>query len=405
MKWEEVKLGDIAVNIQTGPFGSQLHQSDYSIDGVPVVMPKDLIGGKVIEDSIARVEEYHINRLRRHKLNECNIIYARRGDVGKCSYITKIEEGWLCGTGCLKVELDENQVVPKFVFYQLQKSETVGWIEKHAIGATMLNLNTSILSSVPVSVPTLKIQQSIVSILSAYDDLIENNQKQIKLLEEAAQRLYKEWFVDLRYPRHENVEFVDGLPKGWSRAKLSELGTVITGKTPSTSNEEFYGNDVPFVKIPDMHNKIFPLNVETYLSEEGANSEKGKYLPPNTLLISCIGTAGLINITVEKCQTNQQINALVLINGKILYYIYYYLKGLQELLQGLGSNGATMTNVNKKKLESILIEIPRYDLVENFFDYCKPVFDKILMLSKENISLQEARDRLLQRLMSGEVEV
>ncbi|MBQ3113986.1 MAG: restriction endonuclease subunit S [Phascolarctobacterium sp.] len=272
-------------------------------------------------------------------------------------------------------------------------------------GTAQDNLSWEKLSTIKFYVPDYDIQKQIASILSAYDDLIENNKKQIKLLEEAAQRLYKEWFIDLRFPGYEDVEIVDGLSVGWECKKLSELGTVITGKTPSTSNEGFYGNDVPFVKIPDMHNKIFPLNVETYLSEEGANSQKGKYLPPNALLISCIGTVGLINITVEKCQTNQQINALILSNEKILYYMYYYLKGLQGLLQGLGSNGATMTNVNKNKLESILIEIPRYDLIENFFDYCKPVFDKILMLSKENISLQEARDRLLHRLMSGEVEV
>ena len=196
MMWEIAKLGDISKNIQTGPFGSQLHQSDYSECGIPVVMPKDLVGGKISEESIARVDKTHVERLCRHKIEVGDILYSRRGDVGRCAHVTKKEEGWLCGTGCLRVTIDSEKADSRFVFFQLQHPDTVGWVEKHAVGATMLNLNTTILSSVPIRLPTLEIQKRIADILSAYDDLIENNQKQIKLLEEAAQRLYKEWFVD-----------------------------------------------------------------------------------------------------------------------------------------------------------------------------------------------------------------
>ena len=191
MKWENLTLGDISSNIQTGPFGSQLHQSDYSDSGIPVVMPKDLIGGHISDSTIARVSEQHVERLSRYKIEVGDILYSRRGDVGRCAFAAEREKGWLCGTGCLRVTIDRAKAIPKFVFYQLQKPESVGWVEKHAVGATMLNLNTTILSNVPVEAPTLPVQQRIIDILSAYDDLIENNQKQIKLLEEAAQRLYK----------------------------------------------------------------------------------------------------------------------------------------------------------------------------------------------------------------------
>lgn len=401
MKWEEVKLGEVCVSIYDGT-----HQAPpKSEDGVPFITISNIDKSNKIDftDTAFVSKEYYDGIDEKRKARKGDILYTVVGSFGIPVYIKKdIEFVFQRHIAILR---PSDEIDGKFLYYTMLSRDFYMQADSVALGAAQRTITLNSLRNMTVKLPNLEAQKSIASILSAYDDLIENNQKQIKLLEEAAQRLYKEWFVDLRFPGHEDVEIVDGLPEGWSRAKLSELGTVITGKTPSTSNEVFYGNDVPFVKIPDMHNKIFPLNVETYLSEEGANSQKGKYLPPNALLISCIGTAGLINITVEKCQTNQQINALVLINGKILYYIYYYLKGVQELLQGLGSNGATMTNVNKKKLESILIEIPRYDLLENFFDYCKPVFDKILMLSKENISLQEARDRLLHRLMSGEVEV
>mgnify|MGYP000257063494 CR=1 FL=1 len=222
MMWEIAKLGDISKNIQTGPFGSQLHQSDYSECGIPVVMPKDLVGGKISEESIARVDKTHVERLCRHKIEVGDILYSRRGDVGRCAHVTKKEEGWLCGTGCLRVTIDSEKADSRFVFFQLQHPDTVGWVEKHAVGATMLNLNTTILSSVPIRLPALEIQKRIADILSAYDDLIENNQKQIKLLEEAAQRLYKEWFVDLRFPRHENTRIVDGVPEGWNWCKLED---------------------------------------------------------------------------------------------------------------------------------------------------------------------------------------
>jgi len=113
-------------------------------------MPKDLFEGKISEASIARVEEAHIERLSRHKILNGDILYSRRGDVGRCAYATKKETGWLCGTGCLRVTVDTEKAVPRFVFYQIQLPEITGWVEKHAIGSTMLNLNTSILSLEPI---------------------------------------------------------------------------------------------------------------------------------------------------------------------------------------------------------------------------------------------------------------
>jgi len=223
VSWETAVLGDISTNIQTGPFGSQLHQLDYSTEGTPVVMPKDLVNGHISEATIARVSDNHVERLNRHKIEIGDILYSRRGDVGRCAFATEKEVGWLCGTGCLRVSIDTSKANPKFVFYQLQKPDTVGWVEKHAVGATMLNLNTSILSRVPIEIPGLNTQNRIVAILSAYDNLVENNQKQIKLLEEAAQRLYKEWFVDLRFPGYETTPVVDGLPEGWESTTLENI--------------------------------------------------------------------------------------------------------------------------------------------------------------------------------------
>ena len=248
-------------------------------------------------------------------------------------------------------------------------------------------------------------QKKIGRILSAYDNLIENNQKQIKLLEEAAQRLYKQWFIDLRYPGHETTPIVDGLPKGWKHKHVDDFGIVVTGKTPSTSKGDNYGGNIPFVTIPDMHGNVFPLKTERYLTKKGADSQKVKYLPKNSVIVSCIATVGLVNIASEECQTNQQINSVILNDERDLYFFYESMLRIKSLLDGVGSNGATMTNVNKSKFGNVKVIYPTINLIEKYYDFCKPFFDKILSLSKSIIQLKEARDRLLPKLMNGELEI
>ena len=248
------------------------------------------------------------------------------------------------------------------------------------------------------------IQNKIGNFLSRYDSLIENYQKQIKLLEESAQRLYKEWFIDLRFPGHENTKIVDGVPEGWEKKKVFELGKVVTGKTPSTANKANYGGDIPFITIPDMHSGIYPTCSQT-LSKQGAESQLGKYIPENSLMVSCIGTAGLVCISETLCQTNQQINSLVMENGLNLYYMYFTFLSLKEHLNNIGSNGATMTNVNKSKFENIEVVVPIDSLLDSFNIIVNNTFVKIKNLSLQIRHLIEARGRLLPKLMSGEIAV
>ena len=249
-----------------------------------------------------------------------------------------------------------------------------------------------------------EIQKKIGVILSRYDSLIENYQKQIKLLEEAAQRLFKEWFVDLRFPGHENTNIIDGVPEGWEKKSIGEIGTVITGKTPSTSNKENYGGSIPFITIPDMHTGIYPVS-SVFLSEKGAESQSKKYIPQGALIVSCIGTAGLVCITKERCQTNQQINSLIPDDKKMLHYMYFVFLSLKEHLNNIGSNGATMTNVNKSKFEGIDIVVPSSCIIRDFSQRTTPYFENIKSLQSQLRLLTEARDRLLPKLMNGEIAV
>lgn len=288
----------------------------------------------------------------------------------------------------------------KYAFDILQRD-----CKKISQGTAQDNLSWKKLSTIKFPSPDIEIQNKIVSILSVYDDLIENNKKQIKLLEEAAQRLYKEWFVDLRFPGYEDVKIVDGVPEGWLYKRVEEFGDVITGKTPSTSKAEYYGGNIPFVTIPDMHGRVFPLITEKTLTKAGAETQKNKYLPAKAVIVSCIATVGLVNIAIEPCQTNQQINSVILYDDNDLYFFYESMKRIKALLDGVGSNGATMTNVNKTKFSNIKVLYPTEDLVMKYNEFCKPIFDKILALSKAMLISEQDRDRLLPKLMSGKIEV
>lgn len=334
-------------------------------------------------------------------INE-DIIYTRTGQVG---LVFRNQNG-VVHNNCFTVSpLDDNELSRDFLYYVLQTKEFYDEANSKASGAAQPDLAHGSFKSIEIPLPPLKTQRRIASILSAYDDLIENNHKQIKLLEEAAQRLYKEWFVDLRFPNYENTPVVDGVPEGWEKIRVADLGIVITGKTPSTSKKEYYDGDIPFVTIPDMHNTVYPIHTERSLSNEGANSQKGKFIPVDSVMVSCIATVGLVNIALTECQTNQQINSIILKEKEMLYYTYYSMKRIKALLDGVGSNGATMTNVNKTKFESIEVVLPTKEIQKRFYDFCVPIFHSIKNLSFSIDNAKQARDRLLPKLMSGEVEV
>jgi type I restriction enzyme, S subunit len=230
-EWIVKTIGEICDlgngKVQTGPFGSQLHQSDYQVEGYPFVMPKDIINGKIDESSVARVSINHVERLSKHKLSLGDILYGRRGDIGRQALVRRENVGWLCGSGCLRISLGNSPIDPKFFHFYLKLPEVMSWVENQAIGATMPNLNTKILRSVPVRYPTnIHHQQKIVAIVSAYDDLIENNDRRITLLEKTAEEIYREWFVRLRFPGHEQVTFHKGIPEGWEIRPFSQVASI-----------------------------------------------------------------------------------------------------------------------------------------------------------------------------------
>lgn len=333
---------------------------------------------------------------------ESDIIFTRTGQVG---LVFRKQYGVVHNNCFTVTTIDEDILLQEFIYYALQEKSFYEEAVSRATGAAQPDLSHGAFNSIQIYLPPIESQIKITDILNAYDILIENNKKQIKLLEEAAERLYREWFVDLHFPGYENTEIIDGVPEGWKKQKISEFGEIITGKTPSTTKEQYYVGNIPFVKIPDMHNCVYPIVTESTLTTEGANTQKNKFIPKNGIMVSCIATVGLVNIAIEPCQTNQQINSIVLHDERDLYYTYFTMKRLKALLEGVGSNGATMTNVNKTKFGNLEVLYPSNNLRKDYFDYCKPIFEKIYALSVGVHKLSQVRDGLLPKLMSGEIEV
>lgn len=411
MKWEKVKLGKYVEILSGFAFKSK----DFLNCGVPVIKIKNITQEGVTLEDVSYISKELADKNEKYHLNYNDILIALTGShinqmssvVGRIARI-KYHEDSLLNQRVGKVFAKDSKLCDiDYVYYFLSQDYIkISLASKAGGAANQANISPNDVKSLTVRWPDIETQHRIADILSAYDDLIENNQKQIKLLEEAAQRLYKEWFVNLRFPGHENTKIVDGVPEGWNECTVESFGTVITGKTPPTSNKEYYTNGkVPFVTIPDMHNVVYPLKTEKRLTIEGAQTQKNKYIPPNSVMISCIGTVGLVSIATEVCQTNQQINSIILNNEDDLYFFYESMLRMKDLLDGLGSNGATMTNVNKSKLEKLIIISPSKNIVKQYNDVCKPLFESALNLSRKNVYLKNMREALLPKLMSGEVEV
>lgn len=381
MSWKTIKMGEVAISIQPGPFGSQLHSSDYSSEGTPIIMPKDMVDGRISHADLLFVSDEHVKRLSRHQVHPGNLMVARKGDVRKCVYISENEDGWMTGSDCLKVALNEESCFPRFIYYQLRSPYIGKWLETISIGATMPSLNSGLLGSIELYLPPIEVQERVSSILSVYDDLIETNQRQIKLLEEAAQRLYKEWFVDLRYPGHENVPVVDGVPEGWKQKKVTDLLQIRYGK----DHKSLADGNIPVYGSGGIMRKVKPI---LYSGESVLIPRKGSL--NNILFVD--GDFWTIDTMFYSIPQM----------GNVAKYCYLFLSRLDMYSFNIGAAVPSMT-VNI--LEGIDILLPNEQVLSMFENRMKQIFDQKKLLVKQNEFASEARDRLLPKLMSGEIAV
>ena len=420
MRWSELTLGAIIESdggtIQTGPFGSQLHQHEYRPEGIPVIMPKDISEGRVSEDSVARVSEQTANRLSRHKLRPGTIVLPRRGEISKRAFIGPDQEGWLCGTGCVKIELDaDSGLLPEFLYYLMEQGSAVQWLEQHAVGTTMLNLNTQIVGDLPIRYPDREEQRAIIGALSVYKDLIENNRRRIALLEQAARLLYEEWFVRFRFPGHEHVKFINGLPEGWAEQHLAELcdgdDGIQTGPFGSQLHQSDYSDDgIPVVMPKNMIAFRIVSDGIARIPEQTAEKLTRHRLIEGDTVYGRRGDIGRRAFVSERevgwlCGTgclrmrpnNQKIDPKFLFDAL----------GAPKTAGTIANRakGATLPNLNSTILRSVPVLVPPRSMQELYSAQIRPIKSQIETLAAYNEKLGVARDLLLPRLMSGEVEV
>lgn len=399
MEWKEVRLGDIA-DVQTGPFGSQLHKSDYIAEGIPCIMPTN-IGSHLnfIVDGIAHVSEVDANRLSRHLTKFGDIIYARRGDIEKCAYVTTNEEKWLCGTGCLKIRCN-NGVNSRFIAYQLSTAECKKWITGNAVGTTMLNLSKGILSKLPLLVPSHEDQRRIASILSSLDRKIELNNKINADLEEMAQAVFKNWFVD--FEPFKNGKFVDSelgmIPEGWKVGSPYEYVKVVYGAPYKSAKFNDNGEGLPLIRIRDLKD----CNPQFYTPEILPQTEyvnKGDIVAGmDAEFVPHIwkGNTGLLNQRVCKLMPQQtSISNL---------FVLYLMKPELEFVQSY-KTGTTVSHLGKADIDKFVVVLPPLKVVEECSKILDSILQRIKNISAESRTLSLLRDTLLPRLMSGELEV
>lgn len=271
-------------------------------------------------------------------------------------------------------------------------------------GSTTKFLTLGMLHGLDIPLPVIEEQNSIVAILSAYDDLIENNQKQIKLLEEAAQRLYKEWFVDLRFPGHETTPIVDGVPEGWEIIRFTEIASIMSGGTPKTEVKEYYEGDIPFYTPKDSDGSFFTFDTITHISEDGLAHCNSQLFPEGTVIITARGTVGKTTILAVPMAMNQSCYALKCDELNSPYYLFFSLNKEVDALKTM-ANGGVFNTIIVKTFDSINLTVPTRELLSAFDAVVSSIMEQIKNKMRQNTYLAEARDRLLPKLMSGEIEV
>lgn len=377
-------------------------EESYWNGSIPWLSVKDFCGDKkYVYNTEKSITVEGLNNSSTKLLHKDNIIISARGTVGE---LAMIPYDMVFNQSCFGL-IPKGNNDPHFIYYLLK--DKVRSLKSQTQGSVFDTITKATFDRIECADYSEEDQRRIASILSSLDRKIELNNKINADLEEMAQAIFKNWFVD--FEPFKDGKFVDSelgmIPEGWKVGCLGDMGAVVCGKTPSKSNSNYYGGDIPFIKIPDMHGNVFVENSEDRLTEEGSLSQIKKLIPPYSLMVSCIATVGLVSINTKPSHTNQQINTVIPHNKSALFYLYQHIKNNEEFLKNMGRGGTTTLNVNTKSFSNIRLLIPSEIALEQFHGIVEGLFKKIEQNLHESRTLSLLRDTLLPRLMSGELEV
>lgn len=434
-EWNQTNIGTLCdlgvVELQTGPFGSQLHAYDYVDDGVPVV-PTEAIRARQIDHAVLpKVSPSKAGELSRHRLRRGDILFARRGvqATGHIGFVRDAEEGFLCGTGAIRLRVNwgSGEVDADYLSHVLADPAAIDWFKFHAIGATMPNLNEGIIRSFPLLIPPLPEQRAIAHILGTLDDKIELNRKMSETLEAMARALFKSWFVDFE-PVRTKAEgrdtglppnlaalfpdrFVESelgeIPVGWEVKSISELAEVLGGSTPKTERAEYWEDGThQWVTPKDLSRLSIPvlLDSERKVTDAGLAQIGSGLLPPGTVLLSSRAPIGYLAIAEVPVAINQGFIAMKPRPGTSNLFLLRWASAAHELIVS-HANGSTFLEISKANFRPIPIVAPNGPVMEAFDRLTRPMYLKVVEHERESRTLAALRDALLPKLISGELRV
>ena len=400
MKWEQKKIEDICLNITSGGTPKSTNEAFYTPQEVPWLKTGEVNYCRIYDtEKYISKEGLYNSSAKIIPTNSVIVAMYGQGDTAGRVAINKIP--LTTNQACCNLIINDKVADYEFVYYKL--STLYEKMVSLKNGGAQPNLNAKIIKSIEISLPPLPIQQRIASILSAYDDLIENNQKQIKLLEEAAQRLYKEWFVDLRFPGYEGVTMVDGVPEGWKKVRLDEVTSVLKrGISPK------YDENGEFTVI---NQKCIRKNVVDYSESRKQSKKYAEELQlqeSDTVICSTgIGTLGRVGQIYNVYQNSTFDSHVTLVRANKLIgkqFLFWSLKLLQPYLMSLGKGSTNQQELYKSDLAACFLLLPEEYIMNAFERQAQELHDIIAVKTKQISSLREARDRLLPKLMSGEID-
>lgn len=412
------RLGDIS-DVQTGPFGSQLHKSDYCEKGIPIITVEHLGEKRFSYESIPQVNAVDYLRLKKYSLKTGDMVFSRVGSVDRCSYVSNDENGWLFSGRCLRVRPTSTKINPIFLYYYFCQERVKEYIRNIAVGATMPSINTKILSDIFISIPKADEQKAIADILSCLDDKIELNNRMNKILEEMAQAIFKSWFVEYE-PFHDG-EFVDSeigmVPNGWEINNLEKIIEV-------TSGYSYKGTDLQDSTCAMLTIKNFDRNgsfkVDGFKTITISERVKPKHyvqlfdvLVAHTDITQKADIIGnpilvLVNAGYEKMVFSMD---LVKVSSRLKQMsnvvIYLLLSDDRFKKHALGyASGTTVIHLSKKALPAYRLAFPTDEkIILKLSSIVDPLFQFMGKNINENAKLSQLRDTLLPKLMSGEIRV
>ena len=392
MKWETMKLSDCCNSIADGD-----HQPPPKANqGVPFVTIANINSYNEFDFSNTMFvpEEYYQNLASKRKAQKGDVLYSVVGSFG-IPVLIKDNKPFVFQRH-IAILRPNKKILSSFLYYTMLSKNFYSKADAVALGAAQRTISLTSLRNIEIQVPTVQFQHKVVDILSAYDNLIENKQKQIKLLEEAAQRLYKEWFVDLRFPGHETIPIVDGVPEGWSYANLKEIADVVMGQSPKS---EFYNNKnqgLPFHQGVGSYGDRFVID-NTYSTSYTRIAKK------NSILFSVRAPVGRMNITKNQVVIGRGLASIIHKKG-LQSFLFYQLKDM-FYKDNLVGNGSIFASISKNELLQLKLLVPSFELVKKYNDIISVIDKRIENIDNQKNLAQEARDRLLPKLMNGEIEV